>query len=746
MNDRMQSSPRSCRLAFDHFQLDLRSGELRKDGRKIRLQAQPFQLLALLVENAGEVVTREQVCSSLWPADTFVDFDHGLAVAVNKVREALGDSADVPRFIETLPKRGYRFVASVRHVTGARPLVQTENAPVPGDVPREGPQTETGARKPAAAETQPAKSAKRDWLQAVLGAVLVLALVVLFAARARMKRTPSPPAYRQLTNFSNAALEPAISPDGRMVAFIRSDTDGFPFIGEIYTKLLPDGEPVQLTHDGWTKYGVTFSPDGSRIAYTLAGIDGWNTETISALGGDPHLFLSNAAGLTWLDDRHVMFSQIITGLHMGLVTATSSRSAVRSIYVPAHDRGMAHYSYASPDRKWILVVEMGGTGEWQRCRLIPFNGSSAGTQVGPAGACTSAAWSPDGRWMYFSAYVDGASHLWRQFFPNGEPEQITSGATQEEGVAVMPDGRSLVSAVGMDESGVWMHDSRGEHLISSEGYASLPKFSSDGRLVYYLLRRESVGSPQELWVTDLRSGASKPLVDGFSITHYDVSPDGNEVVFSTETSSGSSGIWLAPCDRSYAPRLLASSGEIAPVFGPDDDVIFMAAEGGKNYLFRMKKDGSGRTKVVDHPIIDLRTVSPDRRWIIAGAPVNGAPTVADLAFPVDGSAPRRICPAICMDKWSPDGSRFYVTPLLQGEANGMTIVIPVPKGKSIPDLPPNGIRSIQDAAKFSGARLIDLSQIDPGHGGYDVAPGIAADTFVYVKTTVHRNLFQIPLP
>ncbi|HTU32163.1 MAG TPA: FlgO family outer membrane protein [Candidatus Acidoferrum sp.] len=116
----MLSSPRSARLAFDRFELDLRSGELRKDGRKIRLQAQPFQLLALLVENTGEVVTREQVCRALWPADTFVDFDHGLAVAVNKVREALSDSADDSRFVETLPKRGYRFIAPVEQT--AAPL------------------------------------------------------------------------------------------------------------------------------------------------------------------------------------------------------------------------------------------------------------------------------------------------------------------------------------------------------------------------------------------------------------------------------------------------------------------------------------------------------------------------------------------------------------------------------------------------------------------------------------------------
>src|SRR5271168_4766248 len=110
---------------------------------------------------------------------------------------------------------------------------------------------------------------------------------------------------------------------------------------------------------------------------------------------------------------------------------------------------MAHYSYLSPDRKWVLIVEMNGAGLFDPCRLVPFDGSSAGRLVGPPGTCMGAGWSPDGRWMYFSVYVGGISHLWRQRFPDGAPEQITFGfATEEEGIAVAPDGRSLVTALG----------------------------------------------------------------------------------------------------------------------------------------------------------------------------------------------------------------------------------------------------------------------------------------------------------
>src|SRR3984957_16146945 len=110
--DQDRSSERQL-IRFDRYQVDLNAGELRKEGRKVRLQAQPFQLLVLLLRNSGKLVSREDVKRELWPADTFVDFDHGLAAAVNKLRQALCDSAGKPKFIETLPRRGYRFIGKL---------------------------------------------------------------------------------------------------------------------------------------------------------------------------------------------------------------------------------------------------------------------------------------------------------------------------------------------------------------------------------------------------------------------------------------------------------------------------------------------------------------------------------------------------------------------------------------------------------------------------------------------------------
>ena len=121
-----QEARSSGLVRFGVFEADLRSGELRKNGAKIRLPGQPFEVLAVMLERPGEVVTREELQKKLWPDGTFVDFDHSLNNAINKIREALGDSAESPRFVETLARRGYRFIAPVE--TLDLPVAQASNA------------------------------------------------------------------------------------------------------------------------------------------------------------------------------------------------------------------------------------------------------------------------------------------------------------------------------------------------------------------------------------------------------------------------------------------------------------------------------------------------------------------------------------------------------------------------------------------------------------------------------------------
>jgi DNA-binding winged helix-turn-helix (wHTH) protein len=159
---------------FGVFELDARSGELRKQGVKIKLQDQPLQILQILLEHPGEVITREQLQKRIWPSDTFVDFDHGLYNAIKKLREALGDVAATPRFVETLPKRGYRFIGTVNGAAAAGPI-STPQIPL---------QTLPGARKRLVAA-----------LTGASGLALMFGLLILFNAgslRERLRRSKVP--------------------------------------------------------------------------------------------------------------------------------------------------------------------------------------------------------------------------------------------------------------------------------------------------------------------------------------------------------------------------------------------------------------------------------------------------------------------------------------------------------------------------------------------------------------------------
>jgi len=237
--------------------------------------------------------------------------------------------------------------------------------------------------------------------------------------------------------------------------------------GDVHVKLLPDGDPVQLTHDGGEKMGpVSFSPDGSRIAYTR---DQWETWSVPVLGGEPARLLADTEGLSWTNsDRkpyRVMYSASTgAGLQMGIFTATESRSEQRTVYMPPLD-GMAHRSFLSPDGKWVIIVEMGMG--WLPCRLVPFDGSSAGRRVGPEPAqCTFAGWTPDGKWMYFSANPGDRFHI----------STATIRERQSRGVRVSPgvgapqhlsDSGSVVSRPGHNDSGITAFEMAGTAAAAS---------------------------------------------------------------------------------------------------------------------------------------------------------------------------------------------------------------------------------------------------------------------------------------
>ena len=586
--------------------------------------------------------------------------------------------------------------------------------------------------------------ARRALSTAVVTLVLVAGGAAIFYLVKPTVAVTSPSEYIQLTNFSDSADAPSLSPDGRMVTFKRG-SDSFLGPGQIFVKLLPNGESVQLTTSPGRKYGPVFTPDGTRVAYTNRVSGEWDTWTVPVLGGQPVRLLPNASGLTWIADHLVLFSEITgSGLHMGIVTATDSRAAWRQIYIQPDEHAMAHYSYLSPDRRSVLVVEMTGAHAFtQPCRLVPFDGSSAGRQVGPRGTCLSAAWSPDGRWMYFAAVVGGTSHLWRQRFPDGAPEQITFGPLEEEGIAVAPDGRSLVTSIGMRRSALWIHDAAGERAIVSEGYASAPRVSRDGARVFYLFVRDwwlAAGgwltAAADLRSVDLATGKSDTLLSGQSVTGYAISRDEKEVAFTTTNADGQSQIWLAPLDRRTPPRLIVDAGDQVS-FGAPGELIFRSLAGG-NALARIKTDGTGFERIPTGSFLDKRDVSPDGEWVIIGAPATKEHLDFEtLAVPIRGGIPIKVC-YVCSATWSPDGKFLYVGSILSAgpTLTGRTFAMPVPPGKALPHLPVGGIDVLDRAVGLPGAVTIE--------GGL-ISPGPDPSTYFFTRTDSQRNLFRIPL-
>ena len=585
----------------------------------------------------------------------------------------------------------------------------------------------------------------RPFLYAGAAVALVLGAAAIFLRN--RGASSSPPAkleWQQLTFFTDSAVYPALSPDGRMLAFIRGDNSFFG-PGDIYVKFLPDGQPVQLTRDHSAKLRPVFSPDGSSIIY--GSVAPWVTMEVPVLGGEPHIFLPNSSSLTWIDGgKHLLFSEIKQGLHMAVVTTDPSRGHSRDIYVPPDDRGMAHHSYLSPDGKWVLVVEMDGRTVFGPCRVVPFDANAQNNVsllVGPpAQPCTGGAWSPDGKWIYVSAsnpsltrHVDfqgSDSHIWRQHFPDGASEQLTTGPTSQEGVVVYPDGRSLITSVGTRNSSVWIHDNAGDHQVASEGYSFSPAFSADGSKIYFLASSGGSGAINgELRVKDLATGQTDNVLPGYSVDGYSVSADGKTVVFDMVEAQGRSSIWIARTDRRTSPaRISSSASEDSPRFLPDGNVVFRAHENGDNFLYRMKPDGSDRRKILSQRILDFSESSPDGLWLdLNRTKSEGEHDAVRSLVSMDGQHIVDLCVVLCDPAWDPSRKSMAFAFLLG------SCIIPVQSKTGLPNFPVGGFSSLADCQKIPGAKSIDK----------DIQAIVNPSFYAYRVDETRRNLFRIPL-
>ncbi len=313
-----------------------------------------------------------------------------------------------------------------------------------------------------------------------------------------------------------------------------------------------------------------------------------------------------------------------------------------------------------------------------------------------------------------------------------------------------PDGQSLITAIGSEQSSIYLQEPGGMRRVTSQGYAYSPTISSDGKMVYYLLRDDSSRAfvTGQLLASDLATGRSEKLFPGFAVTRYDVSSDGRRLVFAALDEAGESGIWLASLTHSFPPRRLTQSEAYRPFFGPGGTIFYLSKQGTQDYVYRMKEDGSAQERVVPDPVIYLLAASPDGQQLVTWVARQGGDSPnAVVVYPASGGTPAVLCtrcsatgPAYTgasIVNWSADQKFFYVRMELPGMHSGSTFVIPLSPGHALPNLPAGGFASVDQLKATPGSREIREANVFPGRD---------PSTYAVSRATTQRNLYRVWLP
>ena len=391
-------------IRFGEFELDLRAGELRRGTARIRLQEQPFQILLMLLDEPGGVVTREEIRRRLWPNDTVVEFDHSIGTAIKKLRQALDDEAGSPRYVETLPRRGFRLMVPV---VKSAAVVEDPSAPPAPAASASVPAWQNSAVAPATL-----RSRRGRLLLAGLAVVLVCAIGwqgwhLLKTARVPGGETLDASSLVQVTSSTGLDIDPALSPDGSFLAYSSNQSGNF----EIYVKpLAPGSREVQLTADGGENFQPAWSPDGKQIAYHSQKHGGiW---LIPALGGTTRLLSDFGSKPEWSPDGNMIAFQSVDTVDLG-VTA---------------------FPAMPPSTIWTVTVQGGALKQL--------------TQPGnPAGGHGAPVWSPDGKRIAFSTTNTSFGEIWSLPATGGASTRMLGNGVLSPVYA--PNGKALYLHEGM---------------------------------------------------------------------------------------------------------------------------------------------------------------------------------------------------------------------------------------------------------------------------------------------------------
>ena len=592
MDETTASSSRVIR--FGIFEVDLRAGELRRKGRKVKLQEQPFQVLALLLEHPGQVVTREALRKKLWPADTFVEFDHSLNTAISKIREALGDLADNPRFVETLPRRGYRFIAPVEELgQAAGPEAAVPVPPLP-------------------------------WWRTTLRLFWPLALLVLVIGgaawfhffRAASQSALPPMRVVPLTTLPGSEFYPALSPDGNQVAFSWDGETGDNV--DIYIKLIGAETTLRLTDNPARDCCPAWSPDGRSIAFTRISETKGEIFIVPALGG-PERKLQTTTGahplglfrfVSWSPDgRFLAFADQgpDEGPYAIFLVSVESLERRKLSAPPAKYYGDSYPAF-SPDGKTLAFVRAAGAALSDIYLLSVAGGEPRRLTFGNT-SINGLDWTPDGsEIVYSSSLLASVNSLWRISASGGAPERLAVGGENASNPSISGHGHRLAYQQGVSDSNIWrieLQSSTGRggsptRLIASTQVEVGPQFSPDGKKITFCSDRSG---NSEIWICD-SDGSNCLQLTSFEGPHTCTprwSPDGQRIAFDSRPE-GHSDIYVI--DHEYrVPRRLttATSDDVVPSWSNDGRWIYFSSNRtGRRQVWKAPAEGGPAVQVTQN--------------------------------------------------------------------------------------------------------------------------------------------------
>ena len=643
-------------LRFATFEVNPREGELRKNGLRIKLQDQPFQVLVMLLERPGEMVTREELQRRLWPADTFVDFDHSLNSAVKRLREALGDQAENPRFIETLHRRGYRFVA-----------------PVEGQLDASGRQAEgTSGKASREAVEESARRAVPRWVKIAGAVAALLAVAGVVAWWVSTSPVPRVLNYTQLTKdgadkinvLSIGSIRPPIVTDGSRLYFTELQRGASGVIGQVSVT----GGETAIIPTPFANVGVLgISPSGSDLlGYTwLANELKVPLWVIPVLGGTPRRIGDVTQDATWSADGQIVFTHD-HDLYVAQSDGTGARKLVGVAGLPVWPRW-------SPDRKVLRFTEH----DPKKDSSSLWEVSADGTQLRPvlpdwsnhAVECCGN-WTPDGEYFLFQSTRNGRSDLWaireKQSWwrkADREPVQLTAGPMSLSLPLPSKDGKKLFAVGTKLRVELVRYDAKSRQFVPyMDGISAMGvTHSPDGNWVAYVAYPEGT-----LWRSKLDGSERLQLTFApMEVLAPRWSPEGKRIVLMGRQPGQGWKLYLVASEGGNSPQELlpGSDGQAAPDWSPDGDSLVFGG---------FPEEISGDASATSIHLLDLKTHqtsilpgseglycprwSPDGRYISATT-ANGQKLMLFDATGRKWSEPEDLpegCPA-----WSHDGKYLY---------------------------------------------------------------------------------------